>query len=288
MVALQMQEVPARAITATILDLARRGYLKIDFGEQKKLLGSTQTYTFIKVKEPDESLNSAEREVFDGLFDLSDTVELKELVGRFGKHVDLFKSFVFSLLKQQHLFEENPALIRGGYIGVAIALVVAVFWFVGSFVTTMTSAAIIISAGIIAGMGWFMPRATREGAIALEEIEGFKWFLAVTERDRLKFHNAPQVKPEQFHAFLPAAVAFGVEEQWAEQFKGLDVPPPSYATGSILHNWMALNFVHDLSRMNTVAAASAFQPPSSAGKGGSGFSGGGSGGGFGGGGGGSW
>jgi uncharacterized membrane protein len=288
MVALQEQDVPDRAVTATILDLARRGYLTIEFGEEKKLLGTQQRYTFQKRKEPDDALASAEREIYDGLFDVSNTVELKELVGRFGKHMDLFKSFVFSALKRQNLFEENPKQVRGWYIGAAVAMVVAVFWFVGSLVSTVTSVAIILSAGIIAGMGWFMPRVTPEGAVALEEVQGFRWFLSVTEKDRLAFHNAPTLKPEQFHAFLPAAVALGVEDQWAKQFAGLNVPPPSYATGSVLHHWLALNFVHDIGRMNSAAASTAYRAPSSAGSGGSGFSGGGSGGGFGGGGGGSW
>ncbi len=119
-------------------------------------------------------------------------------------------------------------------------------------------------------------------------MEGFKWFLSVTEKDRLAFHNAPKLKPEQFHAFLPAAIVFGVENQWAGQFKSLDVPPPDYATGAVLTNCNALNFANSLGTLNTAAAASAYAAPASAGSGGSGFGGGAAGGGGGGGGGGSW
>ncbi|MCW1892504.1 MAG: DUF2207 domain-containing protein, partial [Candidatus Uhrbacteria bacterium] len=82
------------------------------------------------------------------------------------------------------------------------------------------------------------------------------------------------------------AIAFGVEEKWAKQFEGLDIPEPTYASG--FHgNMNALLFVHAMGGFES-SMAQAFTPPSNAGSGGSGFSGGGSGGGFGGGGGGSW
>jgi uncharacterized membrane protein len=145
-----------------------------------------------------------------------------------------------------------------------------------------------LCAAIIGAFGWFMPRRTQEGAYVDEEVKGFKWFLSVTEKQRLAFTDAPERKPEQFHMFLSYAIAFGVEEKWAEQFAGIDIPAPDYVSGNVLMNWTAMNFVHDLNSLHQTAAASAFAAPSSAGGGGSGFSGGGSGGGGGGGGGGSW
>jgi hypothetical protein len=281
MIGLKEQDVPQRAVTATILDLARRGYLKIDFGEGKK-------YTFIKSREADGRLTPAELAIFEGLFKEGESVELADLKGTFYKAIKPFKDDTLGSLKEKGFFEAHPGTVRGGYIGFAFALGGFAIWIIGPVVGGLAIAALVISALIIAGFGWFMPRVTEEGAVVLEEVEGFKWFLSVTEKDRLKFHNAPQVKPAQFHQFLPAAVAFGVEDQWAEQFKGLDVPPPDYASGTVLNNWAAMNFAHGIGRMNSAAAATAFAAPSSSGSGGSGFSGGGSGGGFGGGGGGSW
>lgn len=288
LIALKEQDVPTRTITATILDLARRGYLKIDFGEERGLLRSTTTYTFIQQKEADASLTPFEAQIYAGLFASGSSVTLAGLKGSFYKSIPPFKTAVFASLRERGLFEHNPIAVRGKYIGIGVGIIFVVFWLLAGVLNPLTIAALVASAAIIGAVGWFMPRKTREGAAALEEVEGFKWFLSVTEKERLAFHNAPAVKPETFHKFLPAAIAFGVEEKWAEQFSGIDIAAPDYVTGDILHAWSLMHFAHALGGLNTAAAASAYAAPSSAGSGGSGFSGGGSGGGFGGGGGGSW
>ena len=288
MVSLKDQDVPQRAVTATILDLARRGYLKIDFGEEKGWLSTSQTYTFIKQKEPDATLTESEREIYDGVFASGDTVTLAGLKHKFYKSIKPFKDGILDSLVSRKFFQANPVKVRGAYVGGAIGAIVLTFWLFAAFLQPVTIGAIIASAVIVLVVGIFMPAKTKAGAEALEEVLGFKWFLSVTEKDRLAFHNAPERKPEQFHAFLPAAVAFGVEDKWAEQFKGLNVPPPDYATGAAVAYWNAVSFAHVLGAMNAAAASSAYASPSSAGSGGSGFSGGGSGGGGGGGGGGSW
>ncbi len=132
-----------------------------------------------------------------------------------------------------------------------------------------------------------MPRRTQDGVKLLAKIEGFKWFLSVTEKDRLAFTDAPARTPEQFQKFLPYAIALDVEKQWAKQFASLTIPPPNWAAGN-LSAFSALWLVSNLDTMHEAAKSSAYAAPSQAGSGGSGFSGGGSGGGFSGGGGGSW
>jgi uncharacterized membrane protein len=288
MVGLTDEDVPSRGITATIIDLARRGYLSIEFGEEKGWMGSSRTYTFVEGKKADDMVNTAEQFVLDGLFVGTPRVELHELKGSFYKTVTGAKTLVFSSLKSKGLIGADPLKVKGAYMGFAGALAFFSFWLLQSGVNGMFMVSMLVSAAIIGGFGWFMPRRTQEGAYADEEIKGFKWFLSVTEKQRLAFTDAPERKPEQFHEFLGYAIAFGVEEKWAEQFAGIEIPPPSYAHGPMLVNWTAMNFVHDLNTMHQVAAASAFAAPSSAGAGGSGFSGGGVGGGGGGGGGGSW
>jgi hypothetical protein len=115
-----------------------------------------------------------------------------------------------------------------------------------------------------------------------EEIEGFKLFLSVTEKERLKFHNAPVKKPELFEKFLPYAMVLKVEKEWAKQFEGIYTKPPSWYQG----NWNTFSVGYLASSLNSFSSSAsstiATSPASS-----SGFSGGSSGGGFGGGGGGS-
>lgn len=132
---------------------------------------------------------------------------------------------------------------------------------------------------------------TIEGRKLMDEIEGFKLFLSVTEKDRLAFHNPPEKTPELFEKMLPYALALGVEHKWAQQFtkvfENLKAAGTSYVPiwyyGAGITNFSAENFSSTVGKTFTGVVSSASVPPGSS----SGF-GGSSGGGGGGGGGGGW
>lgn len=283
-------DVPSHTITATIIDLARRGYLKIRFEEKKGILGfgSSQTYTFVKQKEIDDKTTEYEQALFSGLFsDGEQEVAVEDLKDKkFYLDVATFRKHVQAEVDRKHVFVANPTAVRGAYITVGVFLTWGMFFFFGSSGLGVLSA--LLSGFFIIIFGIFMPKRTARGVKLLAGIKGFKWFLSVTEKDRLDFHNAPERTPEQFMALLPYAIAFEVEQKWAAQFASLDLPAPAWAEGSGMSHFNAMYLVSSLDSMHSAAASSGYAAPSSAGSGGSGFSGGGSGGGFGGGGGGSW
>ena len=139
---------------------------------------------------------------------------------------------------------------------------------------------------------YFLLKApTIEGRKIMDEIDGFKWFLSVTEKDRMNFHNPPEKTPELFEKFLPYALALGVENKWAEQFNEvflqLKEEGQEYSPGWYRGKFNSLavaGFTGSLGQsLASAVSASATAPGSS-----SGFSGGSSGGGGGGGGGGGW
>lgn len=278
MTGLLEQKVSQRAITATILDLARRGYMKIRFEDGKK-------YTFVKGAAP-ENIPAYESAIWNGLFATGDEVKMENLKGKFWTSVQDARTKVFDGLREKNLFGTNPSVVRALWIGIAFALFVGSF-FLSSFFGDAFILSGMLSALIVALFGWQMPKMTKEGAATCEEIKGFKWFLSVTEKARLDFTDAPERKPDQFARFLPAAVAFGVESKWAGQFAGIAVQPPAYFEGTMT-GWNAMQFANAVDALHASSVHSMYPAPSSAGHGGSGFSGGGSGGGFGGGGGGSW
>ncbi len=127
-----------------------------------------------------------------------------------------------------------------------------------------------------------LSRRTKKGYEALNHLKGFKDFLSTTEKDRYKFHNAPSLSPQQFMEYLPYAIAFGVEKEWAEVFEGIIIDAPDWYSSSTGASFSAAAFTADIGSFATAFA-------SSGASGASGSSGGGSaGGGSGGGGGGSW
>ncbi|MCA9407343.1 MAG: DUF2207 domain-containing protein [Candidatus Omnitrophica bacterium] len=130
---------------------------------------------------------------------------------------------------------------------------------------------------------------TLKGRKILDQIEGFRMFLSVTEKDRLNFLNPPEKTPQLFEKYLPFALALDVEQKWAEQFTnvfaklGREDYYPSWYSGSSWNNHRIHSFSRNLSTFTSTIAASATPPGSSSGSGGGGFSGGGGGGGGGGG-----
>ncbi len=284
------QGVSQKAITATMLDLARRGYMKIKVvGDpaSKGWFTKKATYHFTKLKGVTTGLLAFERTLLDGLFDGEDEVSLEDKKdGSFWTSITSARHQVFVYLKSQGYFGAHPQTTRTAWMigGMTFGMVLA--W-LGFALGWLFSVSAVLSGLIIIAFGWYMPQKTKKGAVLAEEAEGFKLFLSVTERARLDFTDAPERNPEQFARFLPAAVAFGVEEKWGKQFEGMMVKPPPYVEGSTA-GWTGAQYVHLVDSMHTASASSLYHSPSSSGSGGSGFSGGGSGGGGGGGGGGSW
>lgn len=140
---------------------------------------------------------------------------------------------------------------------------------------------------------------TLSGRRILDQIDGFRLYLSVAEKDRLNLENPPERTPELFEQFLPYALALGVEQQWSEQFAEVlaqaareqgrpEGYSPSWAQGSGWSSFTSASLGSSLGASLSSAISSASTAPgsssgSSSGGGGGGCSGGGGGGGGGGG-----
>jgi uncharacterized membrane protein len=128
---------------------------------------------------------------------------------------------------------------------------------------------------IIISFGVTYQRRTLKGYEALNYLKGFKDYLSTTEKERYKFHNAPALNPEQYMEYLPYAIAFGVEKEWAEVFKDIQITPPDWYQSDVPKQFNAPAFAASLSSFSTSLSSSAGTSGSSGG----GSSGGGGGGG---------
>lgn len=286
---------------ATVIDLARRGYLKLKQSEQKKVLGFNVSgdWSIIKLKPLDEELEVFEHNLLSAFFE---GVEAKKEVVlaqlKRDSHLMMkmkeFKKNIYNSVTLKGWFASNPDKIRGKFSGIGIGILVVIYIFADVFDMvkiggTFGMLAVGLSAVLFLIFARLMPKKTPEGALLKEKLEGFKMFLAVTEKDRVAFNFSPAKNPEKFAEYLPWAIIFGVEKEWATVFADIDLPQPEWCEGYWAGNFNALmlsnalsSFNHDFNKSLTAAGAAAAS-------GGSGLGGGGfSGGGFGGGGGGSW
>lgn len=282
-----------RDITASIVDLAVRGYIKIEQRDEKILgLFSNAEYTFHRIPDgPDwNTLTEFENRLLTRLFALGTgtTVDTEDLQNEFYEELGGLKDLIFSRLIASGYYNRRPDHVIGTYLGIGLAVMV-----LGIFVairlsdplglpTSALAIAVIGSVLPLIVFGPFMSRRTKAGARALEGILGFQEFLNRVEADHFRRMID---SPEMFERFLPHAMALGVETKWAKAFEDIYTDPPGWYIGHTPGRFSAGVFAHSMTDLSSrTASVMRSQPRSS---GGSGFSGGGggfSGGGFGGGG----
>jgi len=67
--------------------------------------------------------------------------------------------------------------------------------------------------------GHIMPSWTPRGRQAADDADGFALYLKVAEQPRMDWFTPPARTPELLQRYLPYALALGVEQEWAEQFR---------------------------------------------------------------------
>ena len=280
-----------RDITATLVDLAVRGYLRIEEHQNPKLFGlfgGGTSYSLQRLKSAD-GLTPHEVAVFDGVFsEHGDHVELDELKDEFYKELDPIRNAIFDRLTGSGFYKNRPDKVKQNWTGAAFGLAVAI-GVGGTFVSKaflLTPVpfvlAAIITLIILLLFAQIMPARTETGARALEQVLGFEEFLRRVEAEHLK--RIIIGHPELFDKYLPFAMAFGVEKQFARAFEGIYMQPPQWYVGPSVANFNVSHFSTSMSHLSTVAGTTLSSSPRSSG--GSGFGGGGGSGGGGGGGGG--
>ena len=280
-----------RDITATLVDLAVRGYMRIEEQQNPKLFGlfgGGTSFTLYRLKTAD-GLAPHERVVFDGIFGLhGDHVQLDELKDEFYKQLSPIRDAVFTQLTGSGFYQRRPDKVKqiwmGCGIGAAILIGVGGVFVAASFLLTPVPFVIaaIVSGIILLIFAQIMPARTEAGTRALEQVLGFEEFLRRVESEHLK--RVIIGHPELFDKYLPYAMAFGVEQQFARAFEGIYTQAPQWYVGPSVMNFNVGHFSSSMSHLSTVAATTMSSSPRSSS--GSGFGGGGSSGGGGGGGGG--
>lgn len=283
-----------RDVTATIVDLAVRGYLVIEDEQDEHLFGlvKTRDYAFVLARPKAEwgELRPHERAMLGALFkgESRTRVTMDELENTFYKDLaDIRKQLMESLV--EHGFcTRRPDRVIGAYTALAILSGFVVGMGGSALLTTRGESPVPAAiAGVLTGLimlayGTVMPARTVRGARMREHALGFSEFLQRVEKDR--FERVIRT-PEMFEKYLPFAMAFGIEKKWARAFDDIYREPPEWYRGARHDTFAAHMFVSDLSRMSQRAGSAMSSSPRGS-AGGSGFSGGSSGGGFGGGGGG--
>ncbi|WP_256970767.1 DUF2207 domain-containing protein [Cellulomonas iranensis] len=286
-------------VTATIVDLAVRGWLRIEEVPRSNPKKKPKDWTLVRLRAGTEGLLPFEAWLLSDLFEEEDRVQLSDLSTTFASSLAKVQDMVYEHVASVGWFRGNPKKVRNAWLasafgimglGVAVALVAMAIETVPGL--ALVGIAITLVGVLLLAVSNRAPARTADGTAVLAQALGFRRYLATAEANQLRFEEGEDV----FSRYLPYAIVFGLTDRWARVFaelaaQGRVLEQPGWYVGSYAptaHAFWATGFVGALDRFESVAT-SAITAPTPGSSGGSGFSGGGfSGGGVGGGGGGGW
>jgi uncharacterized membrane protein YgcG len=273
-------------VTATIVDLAGRGFLLIQEIPGEGLF-SKADWNLIRLEKGWTELFAYEKELLDGLFRDGNEVKVSDLKTTFAERLHGVEQSLYEDAMREKWFRARPDHVRTRWAGRGVLLTV-----VGGGLTFvlarwthwgLVGIPVIVAGVALALMARWMPARTAKGTAMLRRIRGFRRVIATAETHMSRWAEEENV----FTRYLPYAIVFGLTKKWAKAFEDLGLAPVTSSWYEGPHPFTALAFADSIDGFAVTTGGTLASTPASSGS--SGFGGGGfSGGGGGGGGGGSW
>ena len=218
-------------ISAAIIDLAIRGYIKIV--EHKERFKTKHELVYVKA--PDSTLTDDETALMQKLFEGVEVGSGFKLEDKNHKMYKIAEDLI-AMLDEKALkhgyYEASPkktttALAK--HITVSILLLI-----IGFLVSSATSGVYVVTgfASLIAVFIYnaYMAKRSQSGNQLVEHFEGLKLYIDTAEKDRIAAQDAvaaplaargagPVRDVKFFEKLLPYAIALGAEKTWAKSFR---------------------------------------------------------------------
>jgi hypothetical protein len=218
-------------VMASMMDLARRGFLVIEeSSETSPFRLVTKEFTLKKVAGANlAQLNSFERLLYDKLLGGRDSVRFRDLNGNFYANLPTLQNKLYDTAVQLGYFPRSPQAVRGSYGCLGTFALVAVLGigffavpFFAEYTTTLLCPVLAgaVMAVVVMIVGPHMPAKTRKGAEAAALSRAFKKYLMNLEK-----YADPKQVTDQFEKYLPYAIAFGLEKSWINRFRQIPTTP---------------------------------------------------------------
>lgn len=220
-------------IVATIVDLARRGIIKMKEQKSEGFLGigSNSDFTYELVGSTD-GLRPFEQTLVTKMFGRSTSRDLSDLKNKFYTAIPEIKSQLYQEVVRDGYFNQDPNTTRTQFavLGVVgLVLFGACACIAYGALADLAPAAICVPIALgLVGIGFLvlaphMPKRTDKGSTATAKWKAFKNYLGNIE----KYTKVEDAK-DLFDKYLPFAIAFGLEHSWVDKFARVDTPAPSW------------------------------------------------------------
>lgn len=203
----------ARDVTATVLDLAVRGWLTVRAVEVT--VGRRDWELTKRDQAGSDAFRPFESRLYEELFRTGPITTLGEVASRADRPLVHTREDLDQAAWQQEWYEHvgAPAYVRLGIV--VVALVVAWLTLQTGSLLGLVAAALVVVGAVLAYQG-FAPKVVRSASGTATRIQllGFKKYLATAEADQFSFEEAGGI----FSRYLPWAIVFGVADHWARVF----------------------------------------------------------------------
>ena len=273
-------------VTATIVDLAGRGYLVIHELPHEGFFAK-KDWRLVRTELGTDDLLPYEELLLEGLFRDGPEVTVSELKTVFAERLHRVEEALYQDAMKQQWFRTRPDRMRTRWAarGVFLLIAGAALTFVLARWTHwgIVGLPVIVGGVALALLARAMPARTAKGTAIVRRVRGFRRVIATAETHMSRWAEQENV----FTRFLPYAIVFGLTDKWAKAFQDLGIEPDTASWYVGPHPFTAMVFADSVDSFSVTTGGTLASTPSSSGS--SGFGGGGfSGGGGGGGGGGSW
>jgi len=228
------EKADTKDVLSSIVDLARRGYLRMEeIGEDDDSGFSSSDFLYTKLKEPDDALRPYEHYLLAKLFDGESERKLSDLKNSFYKYNDKTKEMIYDEVTKEGYFVTDPNKVRSRWraAGIGIFVLTGLFACVGvPILSVLTDVSFLFTFGLaLFGLGMiilsrYMPRKTQKGAD-----EAAKWKAFLTYLKDINQYTDLEKATELFERYLPYAIAFGLEKGYLSKWEQVpNVPPPAW------------------------------------------------------------
>ena len=211
-------------LTATIVDLSARGFLRIKVLDDGKGKRRGKDWLLQPCGKPRSNLMRYEKTFLEGAFPDGREKRMSELVRKHKKVFRQLTSDIYEETSRRGWYRQNPnpggrrhklGRVAAGVVAGVAALVIA-----GGGVVGILAAAMFVATGVVAAFGP-RRRVPRTGAGTATRIQalGFKQYLATAEAEQIRFEEAENI----FSRYLPYAMVFGVADHWVKIFRELAI-----------------------------------------------------------------
>jgi hypothetical protein len=207
-------------ISSTVVDLAVRGYLRIEEQERSHWFAS-RDWKLIRLRTDTDGLLTYESMLLRDLFESGEEVMLSDLKKKFASKLSAIRKAVETDAVQRKWFHARPTVTRAiwGVLGfIAVALGVALTWLLAVFTHAgLVGLAVVAVGATLLFVSGRMPARTAKGSAVFSQVLGFERYLKTAELEQIKYEESVDV----LSRYLPYAMVFGETDRWAKALAAL-------------------------------------------------------------------